>query len=167
MGTGTIEKTTTATRAPPRPRPLLAVFFFLYLVPEALAIARHPVWVVPAVDVSAMLGLALGGYAILFGVLVFGVPDLLRHAGRVERARQWRCDAFQASLASSVVVFGTSVAKVPVGPVGVRTLVGVAAAAAVLCGLLAVKAQHFDRVCGWPGWSWHREGKGPRAAQEE
>jgi hypothetical protein len=135
----------------------VTLFFIVYLAPLAVVIAMWPGSSAGAQDVPAMLGVGLGGYAGLFVLFVFVVPRLLRRLGRAEVARRWKCGAFHASLGSSVFVIGSTIANVPLGSVGVRLLLGSAASLVVYLGLLRAKERYFDRLCGWPRWSWRRK----------
>ncbi len=133
------------------------LFFIVYLAPLAVEIAMWPGSSARAQDVPAMLGVGLGGYVGLFALFVFVVPHLLGRLGRAEVARQWKCAAFHASLGSSVFVIGSTIANVPLGSVAVRLLTALAATLVVYLGLLRAKERYFDRLCGWPRWSWRRE----------
>lgn len=88
-----------------------------------------------------MLGVGLGGYALLFALLVFGVPRALEALGHPATARRWRNAAFRASMSSSIVVVELTVMRVPTGPIGVRVMVGVVACLAVLAALLQARSR--------------------------
>ena len=84
-------------QGPPGLRRFVALFFFSYLAPGALVTALWPVWVVRLDEVSALLAVGLGGYALLFALFVFLAPHLVEKLGREASARQWKCAAFHAS----------------------------------------------------------------------
>src|SRR5262245_20279040 len=129
------------TESPGGTRPLAAVIFFAYLAPGAAVAAFWPTWVVAPDDVPGVLAVGLGGYALLLLLFALIVPRFLGGGGHVELRRRCRCAALDASLPASVVVVGTTVARLPTGAVGVRVLVSTAASLVVLAGLLWARSR--------------------------
>ncbi len=124
----------------------IALFFFAYLLPPAVAIALWPSSVVAAQAVPGVLAVSLGGYALLFTVFVFLAPRLLVRAGHTATARQWKATAFDAGVGASIVGTAMTVMRLPTGPVAVRVLVGCVAALALFATLLYARARHVDQL---------------------
>jgi hypothetical protein len=130
--------------------------FFVYVIPGTAVMAiNHAAR--PADPVSrsfAVLGVGIGGYALLFVLLVFAVPRLLKRAGRENLALHWRCAAFHASIWSSIITVLYTLPKVQVGGVGARITVAAVAAGGVFAALDLAKRRYFDGPCGqlrgWP-----------------
>ena len=135
---------------------ILLFFFLLYCVPMGLVtVLDSLIWPADSMErAAAILGVGLGGYALLFLLLVFVLPALVQRRGRAERARQWKCTAFHASLGSSVLTIVWTLGRIPMGPVGIRIAVGAVVALAVFALLLRLKSHYFDKLCGWPTWTW-------------
>ncbi len=102
------------------------LLYLIYYVPVVLVVALSSSarFVDPRARASAVLAAGLGGYALLFFVLVAVVPRFLRGRGRVEPARRWRRAALRASPGPAMLTVLFTAMSVSVGPFLVRALVG-------------------------------------------
>src|SRR5262249_21855776 len=71
----------------------------------------------------ATLAAGFGGFTILFLLLVFLVPHVLKEGGRGDQGRRWQRSALRASPPALLMTVLWTLTSLPIDPLGVRLAV--------------------------------------------
>jgi hypothetical protein len=124
------------------------IFFLIYCIPAHAAVRLAKV-ATPA-EWPIVLAIGLGGYTILFLVLVYGMPWALMWRGYTDDARRWQCVAVDASLFGSTISITRTTMEIPIEPFELRMGLSALLTIAVFLGLLWLRKRRFAEICHCP-----------------